>query len=534
MRRDSKKYFDTVEESVFPAPLTIKKLVLAADALSPIEDSNLLKYIGAFSNIPSNQVADMGTYFDTKMDQRAKNLLGDIRNAKIFTIDAYNKKAATIAGGAFNLADKNVQRLSTLTALSAAYAANQIDLLISAAWKDGLNEADNKHRHSSETGSADFKSATRVVIPFTYIGLANATSIADHIIGIIDAAASRFSSKGRNSLTRDEIFTYTKHTSGKTVSYTFGNLPHVLVIELQGFDLNAVSSDVWPYNNSASEMMKNVNKPVSYGVPLLSWFAQTGYNPAPFLDPKGTLDATINGLYNLALETEYVVESLNINKYLSTIYYVDLTSYSTVYTRTIANLKSSYSAAILQVLDLGVTDFRDMLESGDIINADRFLMSFVNTVLPSDVELALDEFYMNCDSGEATAIYSPYYMVGQEEILPPPPPLGGDLQVKSTTSFERLIAPAGMPNSLAVQFHSLSRAERLLVFRCAELGITSSYGSSLKLIELRAVAGSIASKVFPTERLLAAGRTRGELSRSLFVARRVIQDVIMSSGLYGL
>lgn len=537
MRRNSEKYFDTIEESIFPQDLNSRRVVLAGDALALMGDRDLLKYVGAFSNFDATTISSLSDYLANNLDPRARKLLGDVRDAKMFNIDAYNKKAAGLSGMSFNLADKNVQRLSTLTALSSAYAANQFDLMIRSAWDDGLSDSDNRHRDSSETGSNDRFTATLAVVPFTYIGSTNAQSMIDHLVAMIDAAASRFTSEGRNSLHRDLAFVYKPNGMNTTVCYQFGNLPHCIVIELLGFDLNAISSTNYPYNNSASDMIKRINKPGGFGVSLLTWFAQTGFNPAPYLNNISIIDEAITGLRQTAEQAEYVVDNLDINKYLSTIYKVDVTSYTSVYTRTVANLKSSYSSAILDSQGMIVRDLSEMLQQGDIIGADRFLMTFVNTIAPKDAKLSLDDFYMNTSISQASMIHTPYYACSAAT-------LGGgesaaDGGVKSTEG-ELSSGPAGIyiapknSNDLAVQFYSLSRAERLLVFRCAELGLPNTLGGKLNLIEIVKVGDIAIPKVIPTERLLAAGKTRGELSRSLYVGRNVINDVIKSTGVYSL
>lgn len=510
MKRFSPRYYDISDASVYPISLGYRRPSIAQDCALGLKNPEYL------ADIALRVGLDRPTFVDNLLnglyDKAVSSLLLQ-RNLKIFKIDAHNRKASRSKSGTFRLEDKTYQKMRTLTGLSAMYGANQIDFMIDAAFGDALSAIDK----GDLVNQNNYGSFTKVVIPFTYVGEVNASHMLTYVEIMVEAATQRFASKRRCALDWDDEFQYRIENRSSVKTYRFGNIPHRLVVSFEGFDLSLISSAGYPYNVSGSTMISELPKPPSFGVNIISEFAQTGYSPFPYLKTdKELVHNYISALEALVQEAQALCDAYNDQVHLSTAYYVDLIDHTAAYSRLMTTLSSPMIQAVMKAKRIDIKRIIDDLQKLDIEGFESKIIDVITSNIPDAEKIVGTRSLFNSDLKATGGLVNEYS------------------SVSSGTAKELGIDPKAVQGIDPVQFNRLGTAERLSIFRCSELGLDSSQGVKLQFLSFKENQGLSSQSFHPAQRLSEAGRTRGELSRGLFVARNVIYDILASTGVVAL
>lgn len=510
MKRFSPKYYDIQDSSTYPVALGDNRPAHALDCALGLKTPEYLAHISNEVGLERPAFAD--DLLNGVFDRHVSNLLSQ-RNLKVFKIDAHNRKASRSESGTFRLEDKTYQKMRTLTGLSAMYGANQIDFMIDAAFRDALAEIDKGELVNRDR----YENYTKVVIPFTYVGEVNASSVLTYVENMVAAATQRFATRCRCTLDWDDEFQYKVGNRSSVRTYRFGNIPHRLVISFEGFDLSLISSAEYPYNVSGSTLMTELPKPPSFGVNVISEFAQTGYSPFPHLATDAVLVQNyISALAALVDEAQALSNAYGDQVYLSTAYYVDLIDHTAAYSRLMTTLNSPMIQAVLKAKEVDIRHIIQDLQKLDLLSFESVIIDVVTSNIPDAENIVGAKSLFNSDLKATGGLVNEYS------------------SVSSVTAEELGIDPKAVQGIDPVQFNRLGTAERLSIFRCSELGLDSSKGVKLQFLTFKENLGLSSQSFHPAQRLSEAGRTRGELSRGLFVARNVIYDIMMSTGVVAL
>lgn len=510
MKRFSPRYYDIQDSSTYPVALGDIRPFIAQDCAFGLKTPNYLAHIAEKVGLERPALVD--DLLNGNFDGAVSNLLLQ-RDLKVFKIDAHNRKASRSKSGTFRLEDKTYQKMRTLTGLSAMYGANQIDFMIDAAFRDALAAIDKGELVNRDK----YVSCTKVVIPFAYVGEVNASHMLTYVENMVETATQRFAARRRCALDWDDEFQYRVENRSSVRTYRFGNIPHRLVISFEGFDLSLISSAEYPYNVSGSTLMTELPKPPSFGVNIISEFAQTGYSPFPHLATDAVLVQNyISALAALLKEASVLYSVYGNQVYLSTAYYVDLIDHTAAFSRLMTTLKSPMIQAVLKAKGIDIKHIIGDLQKLDLSSFESTVIDVVTSNIPDAKEIFGTRSLFNSDLKATGGLVNEYS------------------SVDPVTAKELGIDPKAVQGIDPVQFNRLGTAERLSIFRCSELGLDSSKGVKLQFLTFKKNPGLSSQSFHPAQRLSEAGRTRGELSRGLFVARNVIYDIMMSTGVVAL